>query len=115
LPLQVVNGPRYELALHGTGYRPRLRLSFQSHNFGPVHVWRPGMAPAVAVLVARNDDEQPVSFEVMYGEKEHLAVSSLGTPLPAIWLGGLRSWAKGLAGAGSWGNLSRYHGLRLGE
>lgn len=74
-PIQVVNGPKYQLVLHGTGYRPRLNLSFHSHDFGPVHVWRPGMEAAVAVLRAKNDDAQPVSFEVLWGDREHLAVS----------------------------------------
>jgi hypothetical protein len=72
---QVVNGPKYQLVLQGTGYRPRLNLSFHSHDFGPVHVWREGMEPAVAVLRAKNDDAQPVSFEVLWGDKEHLSVS----------------------------------------
>lgn len=71
---QVVNGARYALTLHGSGYRPRLALSWHSHDFGPVHVWRAGMAPATAVLTARNGDEQPVSFEVLWGDREHLAV-----------------------------------------
>jgi len=43
-----------------------------------VHVWRQGMAPATAVLQARNDDTQPVSFEVMWGDREHLTVRASG-------------------------------------
>jgi hypothetical protein len=70
----VVNGPRYQLALQGTGYRPRLHLSFTAHDFGPVSVWRPGMEPACATLRARNDDAQAVAFEVLWGDKEHLTV-----------------------------------------
>lgn len=73
---QVVNGPKYQLTLHGAGYKPRLHLSFMSFDFGLVHVWRPGMATSVALLHARNDDTQPVSFEVLWGDKEHLAVSA---------------------------------------
>lgn len=73
-PFQVVNGPRYQLTLHGAGYKPRLHLSFMSYDFGPVHVWRPGMATSVAWLHARNDDTQPVSFELLWGDKEHLTV-----------------------------------------
>jgi hypothetical protein len=75
-----VNGARYQLALHGTGYRPRLRLSFHSHDFGPVHLWQQGMEAAVAVLRAANEDDQPVSFEVLWGDKEYLAVRKGGGP-----------------------------------
>lgn len=62
--------------LHGAGYKPRLHLSFMAYDFGPVHVWRPGMATSVAVLQVRNDDAQTVSFEILWGDKEHLTVSS---------------------------------------
>lgn len=71
----MVNGPKFALSLHGAGYKPRLHLSFTSHDFGPVHVWRPGMQAAVSVLRARNDEAQAVSFEVLWGDKEYLAVS----------------------------------------
>ena len=79
-PPQVVNGARYTLLLHGSGYKPRLALSTYSHDFGPVHVWRSGVEPAVAVVRARNEDAQPVSFEVLWGDHEHLTVSA-----PVVW------------------------------
>lgn len=75
----MVNGAKYQLVLQGTGYRPRLNLSFHSRDFGPVHVWRRGMEPAVAVLHARNDDSQPVSFEVMWGDRDYLTVRQQAT------------------------------------
>lgn len=98
---QVTNGARYSLSLLGAGYKPRLALSFLSHDFGPVLVWRPGMEPAVATLRASNEDRQPVSFEVLWGDKEHLAVSE--RVLTHAWRRRRRCGNGGGAGGGEGG------------
>jgi hydrocephalus-inducing protein len=41
-----VNGPTYTLLLHGAGHKPRLDLSFATHDFGVTALWQPGMAVA---------------------------------------------------------------------
>jgi len=71
---QILNGHKYELALQGSGYKPKLELSAASHDFGACHVWQPGMAPAVATIRATNGDSQPVSFDVLHTDTEWLQV-----------------------------------------
>jgi hydrocephalus-inducing protein len=66
--------PRYTMALTGRGHKPKLDLSFMSHDFGVCHVHQHGMAPNTAVLRARNDDTQDISFDFVYDNKEHLQV-----------------------------------------
>lgn len=59
----MVNGPTYTLLLHGAGHKPRLDLSFTSHDFGPCPLWQPGMTQASKVLRLTNHDAQPVSVD----------------------------------------------------
>lgn len=66
LTLQIINGPAYVLALNGSGYKPKLNLSFLSCDFGPCHVFQQGMTPAVAKLIIVNEDRQPVSFDAVF-------------------------------------------------
>lgn len=62
-PQQVVNGPRYVLSLNGNGHKPRLDLSFYSHDFGTVPLWAPGIAPARKTLRLTNNDSAPVAVD----------------------------------------------------
>ena len=78
---QILNGPKYQLQLSGSGYKPRLDLSFLQHDFGPCTVWQQGMEPIRAVLKARNDDKQNISFDVLYDLTEHLHVDCGATVL----------------------------------
>lgn len=78
--LQVINGPVYALALNGSGYKPKLNLSFLSYDFGPCHVFQQGMTPAVARLVITNEDRQPVSFDAVFDYNENWQVGP-----PAHW------------------------------
>lgn len=71
---QIVNGPKYRLRLRGEGHKPRLNLSWYSHDFGPCFVHEPGMAPNTAVLRARNDDKAEISFDCLFEETPHLKV-----------------------------------------
>lgn len=64
---QIVNGPRYVLALHGAGHKPRLDLSFVSHDFGCCALWQPGMAAARKSLRLTNNDAQPVAVDPQWG------------------------------------------------
>ena len=48
----------------GAAHKPRLELSFTSHDFGPRFVHQAGMAPTVVKLRARNADKQDLSFEI---------------------------------------------------
>lgn len=74
LRVQVINGPTYHMALNGTGYKPKLNLSFLSYDFGPCHVFQQGMTPAVAKLVIVNEDRQPVSFDAVFDNTENWQV-----------------------------------------
>jgi hydrocephalus-inducing protein len=72
--LQIINGPAYVLALNGSGYKPKLNLSFLSYDFGPCHVFQQGMTPAVAKLVIVNEDRQPVSFDAVFDNTDNWQV-----------------------------------------
>ena len=48
----------------GAAQRPKLELSFRSHDFGPRFVHQAGMAPTVVRLRARNADSQELSFDI---------------------------------------------------
>ncbi|CAG9464033.1 unnamed protein product [Pedinophyceae sp. YPF-701] len=63
---QIVNGPRYRLALHGEGHKPKLDLSFYRHNFGPQFVREEGIAPSQVLLRMTNRDDQEVSVDSLY-------------------------------------------------
>jgi hypothetical protein len=64
------------MALNGTGYKPKLNLSFLSYDFGPCHVFQQGMTPAVAKLVIVNEDRQPVSFDAVFDNTENWQVGA---------------------------------------
>lgn len=92
--MQIINGPTYVLALNGSGYKPKLNLSFLSYDFGPCHVFQQGMTAAVAKLVIVNEDKQPVSFDAVFDNTEnwqvrgrhHSACISALTPSPVTAL-----------------------------
>ena len=48
----------------GAAHKPRLELSFTSHDFGPRFIYQAGMAPFVVKLRACNADKQDLSFEI---------------------------------------------------
>ena len=85
--VKVTNGPRYRLKISGASYKPRLHLSFTSHDFGPCHVWQQGMSPARAALVIENRDQQPVSYDVMFDDSNVWQVASS----PSVLVPGQRS------------------------
>ncbi|KAJ9512718.1 hypothetical protein QJQ45_019009 [Haematococcus lacustris] len=60
---QIVNGGRYTLLLSGKGHKPRLDLSFLSHDFGARPLWQPGMSSASQTLRLTNRDTQPVAVD----------------------------------------------------
>lgn len=74
---QIINGPKYQLLLRGSGYKPKLHCSFLQHNFGPCHIFQAGMTPANTVLVLRNDDKHPVSFDVAFDNTNHWQVGMI--------------------------------------
>lgn len=76
-----MNGPRYTLLLNGKGHKPRLDLSFLSHDFGPCLVWQPGMRAATKVLRLTNNDSQPLSVDAQYSE----AVAAAGPDAADVW------------------------------
>lgn len=77
---QVINGPTYVLALSGSGYKPKLNLSFLSYDFGPCHIFQQGMTAAVAKLLITNEDRQPISFDAVFDNNENWQVR------PPVWL-----------------------------
>ncbi len=60
---QIVNGPTYSLLLHGAGHKPRLDVSFLSHDFGTCAVWQAGMQPASKAIKLTNNDSQPIAVD----------------------------------------------------
>lgn len=74
LTVQVVNGPTYTLALNGSGYKPKLNLSFLNYDFGPCHVFQQGMVPATVKLAIVNEDKQPVSFDTVFDNTDNWQV-----------------------------------------
>jgi hypothetical protein len=78
---QIVNGPKYNIQLLGCGYKPKLDLSFHTHDFGPCTIWQQGMEPVTVQLRARNDDKQVINFDVRYDNKEHFTVDCAPTVL----------------------------------
>lgn len=72
--LQITNGPKYQLLLSGSGYKPKLHFSFLKHNFGPCHVWQQGMTPSSVVLTVQNQDAQPVSLDVLFDNTDNWQV-----------------------------------------
>ncbi len=70
---QVLNGPKYTLLLSGTGHKPRLDLSWFSHDFGVQPLWLPGITAASRVLKLRNDDAQPISVDPSWDATSLLA------------------------------------------
>jgi hydrocephalus-inducing protein len=73
--LQIINGPKYQLVLSGSGYKPKLHFSFLNHNFGPCHVWQQGMAPSSVNLVVQNQDKQAVGIDVLFDSNDNWQVS----------------------------------------
>ena len=55
---KIVNGGTFSLRLSGTGHKPKLHLSFFSHDFGTVFEHLEGAAVLEKVLLLRNDDTQ---------------------------------------------------------
>jgi hypothetical protein len=84
--VQIINGPKYQLVLKGSGYKPKLHFSFLNHNFGPCHVWQQGMTPSSVNLVVQNQDKQAVGIDVLFDNTDNWQVSSCALPWwqPAI-------------------------------
>jgi hydrocephalus-inducing protein len=78
---QIVNGPRYTLLLNGKGHKPRLDLSFLSHDFGPCPLWQPGMTAASKPLRLTNHDSQPVAVDPQFSE----ALMAAGAAAADVW------------------------------
>eukprot|EP00775_Hariotina_reticulata_P008964 gene8964-9139_t len=73
---QIINGPKYQLLLRGSGYKPKLHCSFMQHDFGPCHIFQVGMTPTNTTLVLRNDDKQALSFDVAFDSTENWEISA---------------------------------------
>ncbi|WIA13448.1 hypothetical protein OEZ85_007028 [Tetradesmus obliquus] len=73
---QIINGPKYQLVLSGSGYKPKLHFSFLSHNFGPCHVWQQGMTPSSVSLMVQNQDKQAVGIDVLFDSNDNWQVMS---------------------------------------
>eukprot|EP00879_Flechtneria_rotunda_P018040 GHRR01018909.1.p1 GENE.GHRR01018909.1~~GHRR01018909.1.p1 ORF type:complete len:542 (+),score=201.99 GHRR01018909.1:696-2321(+) len=73
---QVINGPKYQLVCSGSGYKPKLHLSFLNHDFGPCHIWQQGMTPSATTLSLQNNDTQPVSFDILFDITDNWKVLS---------------------------------------
>lgn len=86
-PVQVINGPTYALALSGSGYKPKLNLSFLTYDFGPCHVFQQGMTPAAAKLVVVNEDKLPVSFDTVFDNTDNWQVCWPGHCTPCLTCG----------------------------
>lgn len=84
---QIINGPRYALMLHGAGHKPRLDLSFTSHDFGCCALWQPGMTASSKVLRLTNNDTQPVAVDPQWsGGAGGSGSDAWGLDLPACVL-----------------------------
>lgn len=62
----IINGNRYSLQLNGTGHKPRLDLSFMSHDFAACPVFQTGMTPSSKLLRLSNSDTQPISVDPQF-------------------------------------------------
>ena len=78
---QIVNGRKYRMRLNAVGHKPKLDLSFYSHNFGPQFIVEQGVRPAKAVLRATNNDSKEISFDCLYENTPHLQVDCPPTVL----------------------------------
>lgn len=67
--------------MSGAGYKPKLKCSFLSFDFGPCHVWQQGMAPAVKQLTLTNEDRQAVSYDALFDDSDAWQVAASATVL----------------------------------
>mmetsp|Transcript_118563 Transcript_118563/g.206475 ORF Transcript_118563/g.206475 Transcript_118563/m.206475 type:complete len:3749 (+) Transcript_118563:362-11608(+) len=71
---KITNGHQYVLLLNGSGAQPQLHFSFKSYDFGSCFLKT--ATPYTACLTVSNRDEQDISFDVPWENKEHLEVSA---------------------------------------
>lgn len=55
---RIHNGRTYTMQLSGIGHRPKLHISFHTHDFGRVYQHEAGAAAYTVALQLRNDDSQ---------------------------------------------------------
>ena len=60
--VQIVNGPKYQLAIAGSGVMPSLGFSFKSYNFGPCFLHRSGLPVPKVSLIIENRDTKDIRF-----------------------------------------------------
>ena len=61
-PFQIVNGSKYHLEVAGSGVTPSLDFSFQSYDFGPCFIHRPGLPVAQSTLIIENKDSKDIGY-----------------------------------------------------
>ena len=66
LHLNIVHGQKYDLLLVGQTTRPNIQLSFNSFQFGPCFIYRPGMPENNCELVLTNLDLKDHIIECLY-------------------------------------------------
>jgi len=79
--LKILNGHKYQMQLSGVAHKPKLNFSFFDYDFGPTFLQEPGMAPSTATLIARNDDVQNVSFDMLFVSNAAFTVDFSSTVL----------------------------------
>lgn len=79
--LRILHSNTYSLLLSGAGHRPKLFMSFFSHDFGAVYEHADGAAPHLVELKLRNDDARDISVAVGGVSGEALAVEGVSVVL----------------------------------
>ncbi|CCW61635.1 unnamed protein product [Phytomonas sp. EM1] len=66
---RIADRPAYQVILHGTGYVPKIHLSFTSYNFGPrfITMYNPNHEVTTTLNVS-NTDREPISVQLVFFE-----------------------------------------------
>jgi len=79
--MQVINGPRYNFSVSGSGRKPMLAFSFTRMDFGPCFLYKQGARATQAVLRLTNEDTHDVSYDVVFDNKPYLELDASPTNL----------------------------------